>query len=249
MSKTEWGEIKMTYYMVAGLPYSAELYHHGIKGQKWGIRRFQQENGTLTSAGRERYADAIAKSATNVSSDTKNNGSSTNSSQRKEKLKKIAKAAAVTAGTAALAYGTYKLAKSGTLSDIANAVSGKTNSLISDVKGGSDGIRTSYRSLKAGKRATTASRLKDAAFSFKMSDEELLSKINRLENEAKLTNLTYDSIMNPSDPKKRIILNAGKKTAETVLAGVGIYGIKALLTKKISPKEAADYLAPKPKKK
>ena len=32
-----------------------ELYHHGIKGQKWGVRRFQNEDGSLTAAGRERY--------------------------------------------------------------------------------------------------------------------------------------------------------------------------------------------------
>ena len=25
-----------------------ELYHHGIKGQRWGIRRFQNEDGSLT---------------------------------------------------------------------------------------------------------------------------------------------------------------------------------------------------------
>lgn len=31
------------------------LYHHGIKGQHWGIRRFQNEDGSLTAAGRERY--------------------------------------------------------------------------------------------------------------------------------------------------------------------------------------------------
>ena len=31
------------------------LYHHGIKGQKWGIRRFQNEDGTLTAEGRQRY--------------------------------------------------------------------------------------------------------------------------------------------------------------------------------------------------
>lgn len=31
------------------------LYHHGIKGQKWGIRRFQNEDGTLTPAGIKRY--------------------------------------------------------------------------------------------------------------------------------------------------------------------------------------------------
>lgn len=34
-----------------------ELTHHGIKGQKWGIRRFQNKNGSLTPAGRKRYDD------------------------------------------------------------------------------------------------------------------------------------------------------------------------------------------------
>lgn len=36
--------------------YSGEcLYHHGIMGQKWGIRRFQNKDGSLTEAGRKRY--------------------------------------------------------------------------------------------------------------------------------------------------------------------------------------------------
>lgn len=38
-----------------------ELYHHGIKGQKWGIRRFRNEDGSLTSAGRSRYNDKYSK--------------------------------------------------------------------------------------------------------------------------------------------------------------------------------------------
>lgn len=33
------------------------LEHHGIKGQKWGIRRFQNKYGSLTNAGRKRYGD------------------------------------------------------------------------------------------------------------------------------------------------------------------------------------------------
>ena len=32
-----------------------ELYHHGIKGQKWGMRRYQNEDGTLTYQGKMRY--------------------------------------------------------------------------------------------------------------------------------------------------------------------------------------------------
>jgi hypothetical protein len=32
-----------------------ELYHHGIKGQKWGVRHYQYADGTYTPAGRKRY--------------------------------------------------------------------------------------------------------------------------------------------------------------------------------------------------
>lgn len=33
---------------------SNELYHHGILGQKWGVRRFQNKDGSLTEAGKKR---------------------------------------------------------------------------------------------------------------------------------------------------------------------------------------------------
>ena len=39
----------------------SELYHHGIKGQKWGVRRYQNKDGSLTKEGKKR----LAKEASN----------------------------------------------------------------------------------------------------------------------------------------------------------------------------------------
>ena len=38
---------------------TGELYHYGVKGQKWGVRRYQNEDGTLTEAGKKRQAKLV----------------------------------------------------------------------------------------------------------------------------------------------------------------------------------------------
>ena len=46
-----------------------ELYHHGIKGMKWGVRRYQNKDGSLTAAGKKRQRgwSEDAKTADNIS--------------------------------------------------------------------------------------------------------------------------------------------------------------------------------------
>ena len=42
--------------------YPNYICHHGIKGMKWGVRRYQNEDGSLTAAGKKRAAKSMVKS-------------------------------------------------------------------------------------------------------------------------------------------------------------------------------------------
>lgn len=72
-----------------------ELYHHGVKGMKWGVRRYQNKDGTLTSAGKKRYDDTEI-------GELKRKGLT-------DKQKKALKIGVAVVGTALVAYGAHKV--------------------------------------------------------------------------------------------------------------------------------------------
>ena len=79
------------------------LQHYGIKGMKWGIRRYQNEDGSLTSRGKKRYSESNESSN---KSDGKNRFTLT------DNQKKWIKRGAIAAGVLLAAYGGYKLSQS-----------------------------------------------------------------------------------------------------------------------------------------
>lgn len=58
-----------------------ELYHYGIKGMKWGIRRYQNKDGTWTSAGKARYG---VKRTSNRANEKESSSKSNNSEMQKK---------------------------------------------------------------------------------------------------------------------------------------------------------------------
>ena len=104
--------------------YSTELYHHGVRGMKWGIRRYQNKQGGYLPGAEGRYYTPVGRKAS-LKSTRSNEPASTGraassktspkhyddhaAAERCEKLKKYAKIGAAAVGVGLVAYGAYKL--------------------------------------------------------------------------------------------------------------------------------------------
>ena len=115
--------------------YTDELYHYGVKGMRWGVRRYEDKSGHLTSAGKKRYDDYTynvtkkrkvkapsatinkPKSAHRQKLEEKYQNSGMTKSQAEQAAAKRIRAEKFVAGTAAVAvtagliYGAHKYKK------------------------------------------------------------------------------------------------------------------------------------------
>lgn len=138
------------------------LVHHGIKGQKWGHRRWQYEDGEYNAAGKVRYGIGDGKDYTGVhqsggGAKAKSSNENDQEPQQKKGLSDKAKrnlkiagiAVGATVATAAAGYAAYKLVGKNVLKDV-NTNNSSLHDVADTVKSkGRDAVDAAIR--KAGK--------------------------------------------------------------------------------------------------
>lgn len=167
------------------------LQHYGVKGQKWGVRRYQNADGSLTSAGKKHYGG----------SDNPTSKTSEADAQKKERAKKIVAGVAV-AATLTAATALYlknkdtvdKFVKEHGADLINKAKDVKidvkqhhTDAVVQKVKHDTDYVRTHKSEIM--KSASKLNRYKDY-----LDDKEVSAAVKRLQQTRDLHQLSQDNI-------------------------------------------------------
>lgn len=250
------------------------LMHHGTKGQKWGIRKYQNEDGTLTAEGRQRYGigDKLRRVKDYLTT-TDENGKMHLSKQGK----RIAVGAGVGAAAIGAGVGVAALAKAGAFEGLGGAVkkykevtSKMTNQELGDYmnKNLSNSIRavtgrTAEGAKIAGLGPSGAQKAKAAVrgtarhlVASKEYGERKVGDVMR--NLASITTKTADQMASGAIQKdvNEIVHNRLKSYASNMLAigavasvGLTAYNAKQKVNQEDPTGEKGRYMYPNPNKK
>lgn len=204
-----------------------ELYHWGIKGMKWGVRRYQNKDGSLTSAGKKRYAS---------SNDVRN--MSTDELRRKvNRLTNEQRYAELTRSSSAVSRVATRVER-------ASETAKDVNKAYKSVKGDNDpygklagqGINAVSKTSKLAKKIDSTAQAKKTSKEVakkleNMSDNDLAREVDRLNLEQQYSRLQASNIQRGKVRAADVLDIAGDVVAIGASA-VGIaVGIKKLMNK------------------
>lgn len=194
-----------------------ELYHHGIKGQKWGVRRFQNKDGTRTAAGKRREKENLSSMSDQELRDKINrmnlekryyNLSNGRSSSGLDVAGKTVKAGS---SASQIAEKIYK-------------AKGKGSSATDVV---SKSFDTASKTVTAAKTIKNTTRTKKVDLS-SMSDQELRERVNRMDLEQQYSSLKKETVSKGRVSASQVLDVAGSVLAVGASAttlGLTIYKI------------------------
>lgn len=213
-----------------------ELKHWGVKGMKWGVRRYQNADGSLTAAGKKRYNKDYESQARNMSdSELRSQINRMNLERRYMDLSrsgksKVSGALDVTDKAANVGSGVKNFKTN------RNMLKGKTNpgtQIKGDIAGQSLSI-VSKSAQTANKIADVARNKNDAKRSraklSSMSDQDLKETVKRMDMERQYANLKRDTV----DRGKVNVTKVLEITGDVIQVGASAVmiavGIKKLMT-------------------
>lgn len=207
-----------------------ELYHHGVKGMKWGVRRYQNKDGTLTSAGKKRRKASYSDEVKSMSTDElRRKVNRMNNEQRYIDLTKSS-----SSPISKTADGVERATRSaGDINKIYKATKGDNNP-YSKLAG--QGIDATARTARLAKKIDSASRdARDTEKAKKklekMSDSELARQVDRLNLEQQYSRLRDSDVRRGKIRANDVLDVAGDVLAIGASAVTIAVGIKKLMKK------------------